>query len=176
MGGDLAAAQLAQDPASGVAAGRIHEHVPEEKDVDAVGGKTGELPDPGVELLHSGNYLAGPEAAARGSCSGRAALPSQAMFLPTGVLSSRNDVSGPAGLGVTESQPASTGRDRDRGDLAAGGREIVDSNSYMTLGTADAEGRPWVSPVWFAAVGYAELLWVSRGRPGTRATSRNGPS
>ena len=49
----------------------------------------------------------------------------------------------------------------DRSDLAAAGREIVDSNSYMTLGTADAEGRPWVSPVWFAAVGYAELLWVS---------------
>ena len=58
----------------------------------------------------------------------------------------------------------------DRSDLAAVGREIVDSNSYMTLGTANAEGRPWVSPVWFAAVGYAELLWVSS--PETRH-SRN---
>ena len=80
-------------------------------------------------------------------------------------------VTGPAGLGVTKSQPASyppvTG---DRGDLAAGWREIVDSNSYMTLGTADAEGRPWVTPVWFGAVGYAELLWVSS--PETRH-SRN---
>ncbi len=49
----------------------------------------------------------------------------------------------------------------DRSDLAAVGREILDSNGYMTLGTADADGRPWVSPVWFAAVGYTELLWVS---------------
>jgi len=23
-------------------------------------------------------------------------------------------------------------------------RAIIDANSYMTLGTADAEGRPWV--------------------------------
>ena len=58
----------------------------------------------------------------------------------------------------------------DRSDLAAAGREIIDSNSYMTLGTADAQGRPWVSPVWFAALGYAELLWVSS--PETRH-SRN---
>jgi Pyridoxamine 5'-phosphate oxidase len=58
----------------------------------------------------------------------------------------------------------------DRSALAATGRETMDSNSYMTLGTADAEGRPWVSPVWFAAVGYTELLWVSS--PDTRH-SRN---
>jgi hypothetical protein len=45
-------------------------------------------------------------------------------------------------------------------------RKIVDGNQYMTLGTADASGRPWVSPVWYAADGYAAFLWVSR--PGTR--------
>jgi hypothetical protein len=50
--------------------------------------------------------------------------------------------------------------DQDR-DLAALARELLDSNSYMTLGTADADGRPWVSPVWFAAPTPAELLWVS---------------
>ena len=70
--------------------------------------------------------------------------------------------------------PSPTGKlstvTEDRSDLAAAGREILDSNRYMTLGTADAEGRPWVSPVWFAAVGYAELLWVSS--PETRH-SRN---
>jgi Pyridoxamine 5'-phosphate oxidase len=40
-------------------------------------------------------------------------------------------------------------------------REIIDSNSYMTLGTADAAGMPWVSPVWFATAGYREFFWVS---------------
>jgi predicted pyridoxine 5'-phosphate oxidase superfamily flavin-nucleotide-binding protein len=32
---------------------------------------------------------------------------------------------------------------------------------YMTLGTADADGRPWTSPIWFAAPTPSELLWVS---------------
>jgi pyridoxine/pyridoxamine 5'-phosphate oxidase len=41
-------------------------------------------------------------------------------------------------------------------------RSIVDSNPYMTLATADAEGRPWVSPVWFAHEDYRDFLWVSR--------------
>jgi nitroimidazol reductase NimA-like FMN-containing flavoprotein (pyridoxamine 5'-phosphate oxidase superfamily) len=45
--------------------------------------------------------------------------------------------------------------------LEAIGREIVDSGSYMVLGTADAGGRPWVSPVWYAPVGYREFFWVS---------------
>jgi hypothetical protein len=41
-------------------------------------------------------------------------------------------------------------------------REIIDSNSYMTLGTADGAGEPWVSPVWFATADYREFFWVSR--------------
>ncbi|CAM5260789.1 hypothetical protein STENM36S_01522 [Streptomyces tendae] len=32
---------------------------------------------------------------------------------------------------------------------------------YLVLGTADAEGRPWVSPVFFAADGPHRVLWVS---------------
>jgi uncharacterized protein YhbP (UPF0306 family) len=40
----------------------------------------------------------------------------------------------------------------------------------MTLATADAQGRPWVSPVWFAAASETEFLWVSS--PETRH-SRN---
>lgn len=48
-------------------------------------------------------------------------------------------------------------------ELVAIARAIVDSNSYMTLGTADADGNPWVSPVWYAAEGYEELFWVSSG-------------
>jgi nitroimidazol reductase NimA-like FMN-containing flavoprotein (pyridoxamine 5'-phosphate oxidase superfamily) len=31
----------------------------------------------------------------------------------------------------------------------------------MTLGTADENGRPWVSPVYYAPEGYAEFYWVS---------------
>jgi hypothetical protein len=46
-------------------------------------------------------------------------------------------------------------------DLGAIARAIIDSNRYMTIGTADGSGRPWVSPVWFAPEGYRELFWVS---------------
>ncbi|MGH2983761.1 MAG: pyridoxamine 5'-phosphate oxidase family protein [Solirubrobacterales bacterium] len=35
-------------------------------------------------------------------------------------------------------------------ELDAVARAIIDSNLYMTLGTADQSGRPWVSPVYFA--------------------------
>lgn len=48
-------------------------------------------------------------------------------------------------------------------------RRIIDANSYMTLGTADADGRPWATPVWFAPDRYLDFLWVSR--PGTRHSS-----
>ena len=47
-------------------------------------------------------------------------------------------------------------------DLAADARAIVDANRYMTLATADGDGRPWASPVWFAHEGYTDFLWVSR--------------
>ena len=40
-------------------------------------------------------------------------------------------------------------------------RAILDANHYMTLGTADAAGNPWVSPVFFAADRYRELYWIS---------------
>jgi nitroimidazol reductase NimA-like FMN-containing flavoprotein (pyridoxamine 5'-phosphate oxidase superfamily) len=43
-------------------------------------------------------------------------------------------------------------------DLA---RTVIDSNSYMALGTADEAGHPWVSPVWFASEDYRQFHWVS---------------
>ena len=46
-------------------------------------------------------------------------------------------------------------------DLAAAARAIIDANQYMTLATADADGRPWASPVWFACADYREFVWVS---------------
>jgi pyridoxine/pyridoxamine 5'-phosphate oxidase len=47
-------------------------------------------------------------------------------------------------------------------DHDADARRIIDSNLYMTLATADAEGRPWASPVWFAHEGYTSFVWVSK--------------
>ena len=47
-----------------------------------------------------------------------------------------------------------------------GARSIVDANSYMTLATADADGAPWASPVWFAHEQYETFLWMSQ--PGAR--------
>lgn len=42
----------------------------------------------------------------------------------------------------------------------------MSANAYMTLATADADGRPWATPVWFAALGVADFVWVLR--PGSR--------
>ena len=46
-------------------------------------------------------------------------------------------------------------------DPAAGARAVTDANHYMTLGTADDSGHPWVTPVWFAPADYREFFWVS---------------
>jgi hypothetical protein len=51
-------------------------------------------------------------------------------------------------------------------DTAATARRLVETNRYMTLATADADGRPWVTPVWYAPQWPEALLWISR--PGTR--------
>jgi len=40
-------------------------------------------------------------------------------------------------------------------------RDIVEANRYLVLATADADGRPWSSPVYFAHVGYTEFFWIS---------------
>lgn len=40
-------------------------------------------------------------------------------------------------------------------------RSIVDQNPYMTLATADKDGTPWASPVWYATADYLEYIWVS---------------
>jgi len=39
--------------------------------------------------------------------------------------------------------------------------KLLASIRYMTLATVNADGRPWASPVWFAAPIPTELLWVS---------------
>jgi nitroimidazol reductase NimA-like FMN-containing flavoprotein (pyridoxamine 5'-phosphate oxidase superfamily) len=47
---------------------------------------------------------------------------------------------------------------------------IIGANRYLVLSTADERGRPWVSPVYFAADGGSRFFWVSR--PGS-THSRN---
>jgi nitroimidazol reductase NimA-like FMN-containing flavoprotein (pyridoxamine 5'-phosphate oxidase superfamily) len=46
-------------------------------------------------------------------------------------------------------------------DAGAVAQQIIDANLYMVLATADAGGRPWATPVYFANSGYAEFFWVS---------------
>ena len=46
-------------------------------------------------------------------------------------------------------------------DLGAVARSIIDGNRFMTLATADEQGSPWASPVWYAPVAYRKFLWVS---------------
>jgi nitroimidazol reductase NimA-like FMN-containing flavoprotein (pyridoxamine 5'-phosphate oxidase superfamily) len=45
-------------------------------------------------------------------------------------------------------------------------RAILDAGIYVVLATADVDGVPWASPVWFATENYRELYWVSY--PGAR--------
>ena len=46
-------------------------------------------------------------------------------------------------------------------ERAAQGAAIIDRISYMVLGTADADGRPWATPVYFATDGSGAFYWVS---------------
>jgi diguanylate cyclase (GGDEF)-like protein len=46
-------------------------------------------------------------------------------------------------------------------DNAAIARAIIDGNSYLVLGTADAGGSAWASPVWFATDDGRDFYWVS---------------
>jgi nitroimidazol reductase NimA-like FMN-containing flavoprotein (pyridoxamine 5'-phosphate oxidase superfamily) len=51
-------------------------------------------------------------------------------------------------------------------DPEATARAVIESNRYLTLGTADADGLPWVSPVWYATEDCRHFYWVSS--PDTR--------
>jgi hypothetical protein len=50
---------------------------------------------------------------------------------------------------------------RASGHAAQTVRDIIEANLYMVLATADAAGRPWSSPVYFAHIGFTEFYWVS---------------
>jgi hypothetical protein len=46
-------------------------------------------------------------------------------------------------------------------ELEAMAKRIIDGNRYMTIATADVDGRPWVTPVYFNPDGYQDLYWIS---------------
>jgi nitroimidazol reductase NimA-like FMN-containing flavoprotein (pyridoxamine 5'-phosphate oxidase superfamily) len=46
-------------------------------------------------------------------------------------------------------------------DLNAHARALIDANLYLTLGTVDADGRPWTTPVYFAPGEDREFYWLS---------------
>ncbi|HEX5619384.1 MAG TPA: pyridoxamine 5'-phosphate oxidase family protein [Solirubrobacteraceae bacterium] len=39
--------------------------------------------------------------------------------------------------------------------------ELITASRYMVLATADADGVPWVSPVWFATEDQRTFYWIS---------------
>ncbi|MGI5127258.1 pyridoxamine 5'-phosphate oxidase family protein [Pseudonocardia sp. CA-107938] len=46
-------------------------------------------------------------------------------------------------------------------ELVEHAQALLARNAYLTLGTVDASGRPWTSPVYFAADGLTDFYWVS---------------
>ena len=40
-------------------------------------------------------------------------------------------------------------------------RSVIDANRFMTLATADEQGVPWATPVWFTCPDERRFLWVS---------------
>jgi len=46
-------------------------------------------------------------------------------------------------------------------NLAAHARDLLNANRYLTLGTVDAHGAPWTTPVYFAAADERVYYWVS---------------
>lgn len=51
-------------------------------------------------------------------------------------------------------------------DNNAHARTVLDDTSYAVLATADADGNPWATPVWFAPDGLDRIYWLSW--PGSR--------
>ncbi|HST66058.1 MAG TPA: pyridoxamine 5'-phosphate oxidase family protein [Mycobacteriales bacterium] len=51
-------------------------------------------------------------------------------------------------------------------DNHAHARTVLDGTCYAVLATADADGAPWATPVWFAPDGLDRLYWLSW--PGSR--------
>ena len=51
-------------------------------------------------------------------------------------------------------------------DHTAHAHDVLAHTAYVVLATADADGNPWATPVWFAHDGLDRVFWVSW--PGSR--------
>ena len=51
-------------------------------------------------------------------------------------------------------------------DHTAHAHDVLAHTAYVVLATADADGNPWATPVWFAHEGLDRVFWVSW--PGSR--------
>jgi hypothetical protein len=51
-------------------------------------------------------------------------------------------------------------------DTRAHALELLARNRFLVLATADADGKPWATPVWFAPDGLERIFWLSW--PGSR--------
>lgn len=49
----------------------------------------------------------------------------------------------------------------ERDDLASHAQDLLEANAYLTLGTVDRRGRPWTTPVYFAAENLRDFYWTS---------------
>jgi catechol 2,3-dioxygenase-like lactoylglutathione lyase family enzyme len=58
-------------------------------------------------------------------------------------------------------QPRSPKRATENDDAAEQARRLIAATPHMTLATADASGKPWSSPVFFACDDAYTLYWVS---------------
>jgi nitroimidazol reductase NimA-like FMN-containing flavoprotein (pyridoxamine 5'-phosphate oxidase superfamily) len=38
---------------------------------------------------------------------------------------------------------------------------VIEANKYLTLGTVDVDGLPWVTPVYFTPDGHKDFYWAS---------------
>ena len=50
----------------------------------------------------------------------------------------------------------------EQSETVSPARAIVDAGRYLTLATADADGVPWATPVWYAHREHREFVWVSQ--------------
>ena len=62
---------------------------------------------------------------------------------------------------MTTADPRPDDPHPDDPDLRAMAHGVLDANRYLVLGTAERDGRPRVSPVYFTHDRYRDIYWVS---------------
>lgn len=46
-------------------------------------------------------------------------------------------------------------------DTTAIADAIIDANRYLTLGTSQEDGSPWLTPLYYTPHGYTDFYWIS---------------